>query len=138
MRFALLARTRQHGSSDTGTGAVPWRTALHLSVDLTHSQRGMFLGIVLLVATIMSLVLFFALGKADGYQRSAHLLVSYVEGGLHVAVLLAVALAALSMRRLGVDHGGCSGRSARRIEGRLPAAPACVAPVVWPIVDLAG
>lgn len=104
---------------------MPWRTALHLSVDLTHSQRGMFLGIVLLVATIMSLVLFFALGKADGYQRSAHLLVSYVEGGLHVAVLLAVTLAALSMRRLGVDHGGCAGAGSERGQqaARQPSAP---------------
>lgn len=88
----------------TGAGSVPWRTALHLSVDLTHSQRGMFLGIVLLVATIMSLVLFFALGEAQGYQRAAHTLVCYVEGSLHVMVILGVLLAAISMRRLDVDH----------------------------------
>lgn len=84
---------------------MPWRTAHHLSVDLTHSQRGMFLGIVLLVVTIMTLVLFFALGEADGYQRAAHTLVSYVEGALHVAIILAVALAAFSMRRLKVNQG---------------------------------
>ncbi|XP_034255670.1 proton channel OtopLc-like isoform X2 [Thrips palmi] len=88
----------------TGTGSVPWRTALHLSLDLTHSQRGMFLGIVLQVATIMSLVLFFALGEADGYQRAAHTLVCYVEGSLHVFVILGVVFATISMRRLGVDR----------------------------------
>ncbi|XP_052124231.1 proton channel OtopLc isoform X2 [Frankliniella occidentalis] len=104
------ARSPQHapstisGTGTGGTGTLPRRTALHLSVDLTHSQRGMFLGIVLAVATIMSLVLFFALGEADGYQRAAHMLVSYVEGGLHVAVILAVTTAAYSMRRLGVDR----------------------------------
>ena len=94
-----------HAGAGTGAGSVPWRTALLLSVDLTHSQCGMFLGIVLLVATIMSLVLFFALCEAQGYQRAAHTLVCYVEGSLHVMVILGVLLAAISMRRLDVDHG---------------------------------
>ncbi|KAJ1524760.1 hypothetical protein ONE63_009638 [Megalurothrips usitatus] len=104
--------------SDDGAGSVPWRTPLHLSVDLTHSQRGMFLGIVLLVATIMSLVLFFALGEADGYQRAAHALVSYVEGSLHVAVILGVGLAAFGMRRLGSDNGQRGGSEAGRAIGK--------------------
>lgn len=76
------------------------RSANHLSVDCTKAHKGLFAGIVVVVLTIISLILFFVLDEAPGFKAVGMLVVSVCELTLYIITTLAVLGAFYQMREL--------------------------------------
>lgn len=76
------------------------RSANHLSVDCTKAHKGLFAGIVVVVLTIISLILFFVLDEAPGFKAVGMLVVSVCELTLYLVTTLAVLAAFYQMRSL--------------------------------------
>ncbi|CAH2063371.1 unnamed protein product, partial [Iphiclides podalirius] len=87
----MLGVSSPHGS----------RTALHhFSVDCSHAHRGLFAGILLIVFTIISLIMFFVLAHNPKTMNEAIFEVNICESVLYSLTLLAVAGALKQMRVL--------------------------------------
>lgn len=71
-----------------------------LSVDCSKAHKGMFSGILVVVMTIISLIMYFVLKDEDVYKSKALLEVSIVELLLYFVTMLAVMLATYRMRDL--------------------------------------
>ncbi|KAE8743045.1 hypothetical protein FOCC_FOCC011368, partial [Frankliniella occidentalis] len=76
------------------------RSASHLSLDCTKAHKGLFAGIVVVVLTIISLILFFVLNEAPGFSDVAMHVVIVCELGLYVVTTLAVLMACYQIRAL--------------------------------------
>lgn len=71
-----------------------------LRVDCSKSSRGLFLGILILVGTIITMVVFFVLVKTPEYNRSAIMVEYLSEITLFTLSTIAVVIAATRMRYL--------------------------------------
>jgi type IV secretory pathway TraG/TraD family ATPase VirD4 len=76
------------------------KNAYHFSIDCSKAQRGMFAGIVVIVLTIISLIMYFVLHKNDEYVLLAIKEVTYYEILLYTVTGCAVLLAFFRMRDL--------------------------------------
>ncbi|XP_064609588.1 proton channel OtopLc-like [Liolophura sinensis] len=77
------------------------RAVVHrLRVDCSKSSRGLFLGILILVGTIITMVVFFVLVKTPTYNRSAIMVEYLSEITLFTLSTIAVVIAATRMRYL--------------------------------------
>nr|XP_032512340.1 proton channel OtopLc-like isoform X1 [Danaus plexippus plexippus] len=87
----MLGVSSPHGS----------HTALHhFSVDCSHAHRGLFSGILLIVLTIISLIMFFVLARAPDTVNDAIFEVNICELVLYTLTILASAAAFKQMRVL--------------------------------------
>ncbi|XP_068627746.1 proton channel OtopLc-like [Battus philenor] len=87
----MLGVSSPHGS----------RTALHhFSVDCSHAHRGLFAGILLIVITIISLIMFFVLAHNPMTINDAIFQVNICELVLYTLTLIACAAALKQMRVL--------------------------------------
>ncbi|XP_064608245.1 proton channel OtopLc-like isoform X2 [Liolophura sinensis] len=76
-------------------------TKLHrMSVDCSNSSRGLFLGIIVLVGTVITMVMFFVLIETRSHYESGILVESLTEIFLYLFSVVAVLLAAFRMRTL--------------------------------------
>ena len=96
-----------------GAGAVKKSmSSMNVVVDCRGATRGLFLGIFTLVATIISMIVFFVLVERLRYVRVAVAVVHATELSLHCLAAVAVMLAAYKMRDMRFDHrrprGGAS------------------------------
>lgn len=66
------------GDSDIST-YVARRVRHHYSVDCAHANRGLFMGILILVLTIISLILFFVLINNEAYKSLAIMEANIIE-----------------------------------------------------------
>ncbi|XP_050676973.1 proton channel OtopLc-like isoform X2 [Leptidea sinapis] len=77
------------------------RTALHhFSVDCSHAHRGLFAGILLIVITIISLIMFFVLASNPNTVNDAIFQVNICELILYTLSFIACAVALTQMRAL--------------------------------------
>ncbi|KAJ0179280.1 hypothetical protein K1T71_004992 [Dendrolimus kikuchii] len=87
----MLGVSSPHGS----------RVALHhFSVDCSHAHRGLFAGILLIVLTIISLIMFFVLASNPATVIDAIFEVNICELILYTLTILATAVALIQMRAL--------------------------------------
>ncbi|XP_026278087.1 proton channel OtopLc-like isoform X2 [Frankliniella occidentalis] len=92
-----------HGNRESREPESPHengRSASHLSLDCTKAHKGLFAGIVVVVLTIISLILFFVLNEAPGFSDVAMHVVIVCELGLYVVTTLAVLMACYQIRAL--------------------------------------
>lgn len=75
-------------------------TPYHFSIDCSKAQRGMFAGIVVIVLTIISLIMYFVLHDMNEYLELAIKEVTYYEILLYTITTIAVLLAFHRMRDL--------------------------------------
>lgn len=66
------------GDSDFST-YVARKARHHYSVDCAHANRGLFMGILILVLTIISLILFFVLINNEAYKSLAIMEANIIE-----------------------------------------------------------
>ena len=83
---------RQISESDKG--------AHQLSVDCSRAHRGMFSGILVIVLTIISIIMFYVLSEDPKYHSMATLEVSIAEIILYILATVGIVLAFLRMRDL--------------------------------------
>ncbi|ELT89103.1 hypothetical protein CAPTEDRAFT_165173 [Capitella teleta] len=76
---------------------------LRMSVDCAGANRGLFFGIFTLVATIISLIIFFVLVDIPHLQGSAVMVVHVSELTLYCLALIAVIVASVKIRQLRFD-----------------------------------
>ncbi|KAH9508243.1 hypothetical protein Btru_050594 [Bulinus truncatus] len=69
-----------------------------MSVDCTSSSRGLFLGILMMVGTIISIIAFYMLVNTEDMQMSAILMTHLSETFIYAVTLLAIILAAWKMK----------------------------------------
>ncbi|KAJ8984444.1 hypothetical protein NQ317_012508, partial [Molorchus minor] len=89
----------------------------HFTVDCSNAHRGLFAGIMVIVLTIISLIMFFVLANSSQNTEARHKMaefeVNLVELLLYIITTLAVLFAMLQMRKLKydrkIDHHGPSG-----------------------------
>ena len=94
------------GTSDSrgGVGVKKSMSSMHVVVDCGGATRGLFLGIFTLVATIISMIVFFVLVERPRYVHVAVAVVHAAELTLHCLAATAVLLAAYKMRDMKFDH----------------------------------
>lgn len=88
-------------------GGSPVNSNHHFTVDCSNAHRGLFAGIMVIVLTIISLIMFFVLAnqeKDDSKMKMAELEVTIVELILYIITILAVLIAMLQMRALKYDR----------------------------------
>ncbi|XP_067004627.1 proton channel OtopLc isoform X2 [Anabrus simplex] len=87
------------------------RSHHHFSVDCANAHKGLFGGILVLVLTIISLILFFVLNKQDDYRKAAIFEVNVCELVLYVVCTVAVMICMWQMRdlRFHKNIGGAHG-----------------------------
>ncbi|CAG7645684.1 unnamed protein product [Allacma fusca] len=93
----------QHGEMHMYPGAK--RSPHHYSVDCARANKGLFLGIFVLVLTIISLILFFVLITRPGYQALATLEVNITELVLYTTTTVAVLIGMCQVRELKYVRG---------------------------------
>lgn len=79
-----------------GHGGTPY----HFSIDCSKAQRGMFAGIVVIVLTIISLIMYFVLHDIEEYLQLAIKEVTYYEILLYSVTAVAVLVAFHRMKDL--------------------------------------
>lgn len=72
----------------------------HLSVDCSRAHRGMFAGILVIVLTIISLIMFFVLDEEKNYKSTAVIEMTYSEIVLYLVTCFAVLAALYKMQDL--------------------------------------
>lgn len=72
----------------------------HLSVDCSRAHRGMFAGILVIVLTIISLIMFFVLDEEKNYKSTAVIEMTYSEIVLYIVTATAVIAALYRMQDL--------------------------------------
>lgn len=70
------------GVSDISTIAA-FKVRHHYSVDCAHANRGLFMGILVLVLTILSLILFFVLINNVEYKDAAIIEANIIKLSIH-------------------------------------------------------
>lgn len=76
------------------------RNAHHFSVDCSRAHHGMFAGILVIVLTIISLIMFYVLSKVAQYRTLATLQITCCEIILYVVASMALFAAFAKMRYL--------------------------------------
>ncbi|XP_065574222.1 proton channel OtopLc-like isoform X2 [Artemia franciscana] len=79
------------------------RSRHHYSVDCSKANKGLFLGIFVLVGTIISLILFFALINRTEYIRMAILQVNFSRLAIYFVTIIATVAGMISIRKLRFD-----------------------------------
>nr|XP_045605705.1 uncharacterized protein LOC123762940 isoform X2 [Procambarus clarkii] len=87
------------GDSDIST-YVARKARHHYSVDCAHANRGLFMGILVLVLTIISLILFFVLINNDDYKSLAILEANIIELSVYGVATVTVVIGMVQMREL--------------------------------------
>nr|XP_053641592.1 proton channel OtopLc-like isoform X1 [Cherax quadricarinatus] len=87
------------GDSDIST-YVARKARHHYSVDCAHANRGLFMGILVLVLTIISLILFFVLINNEDYKSLAILEASIIELSVYGVATVTVVIGMIQMREL--------------------------------------
>ena len=75
------------------------RSPHHYSVDCTNANKGLFFGILVLVLTILSMILFFVLIHRDDYKNTAITIVHLAELILYMMTLIAVLIGIIQVSR---------------------------------------
>ena len=88
--------TREH--QDSIMGHHRHKDVRQLSVDCSKAHRGMFAGILVIVLTIISLIMFYVLKEEKLYKETAVIEVTYCEILLYSLTSIAVLLAMRQMR----------------------------------------
>jgi Otopetrin len=83
-----------------GAGGHAHKSAYHFSIDCSKAQRGMFAGIVVIVMTIISLIMYFVLHDIEEYVPMAIIEITYYEILLYTVTTGACLLAFFRMRDL--------------------------------------
>lgn len=91
----------------------------HFSVDCSNAHRGLFAGIMVIVLTIISLIMFFVLANEPGgtvedklmLKSMAEFEVNIVELVLYIITTIAVIVAMMQMRSLKYDRRKVGGKS---------------------------
>lgn len=83
-----------------GHGHSPGHAPYHFSIDCSKAQRGMFAGIVVIVLTIISLIMYFVLHDIEDYLQLAIKEVTYYEIMLYTVTTIAVLVAFHRMKDL--------------------------------------
>ncbi|XP_063224769.1 proton channel OtopLc-like [Bacillus rossius redtenbacheri] len=81
--------------------------AHHVRVDCASAHKGLFAGVLVLVLTIISLVMFFVLVEQPGLQRLAVLEVNLATLALYGLSVLATGLCAYRIKELRYDNNRC-------------------------------
>nr|CAD7452531.1 unnamed protein product [Timema tahoe] len=76
----------------------------HFTVDCTSAHKGLFSGILVLVLTIISLILFFVLNEDPQYKQTAVFEVNVCELVLYIISTIAVIVCMIQMRGLKYHH----------------------------------
>ncbi|XP_042217776.1 proton channel OtopLc-like isoform X2 [Homarus americanus] len=87
------------GDSDIST-YVARKARHHYSVDCAHANRGLFMGILVLVLTIISLILFFVLINNEDYKALAVLEANIIELSVYGVATVTVVIGMIQMREL--------------------------------------
>ena len=74
------------------------KDAHHFSIDCSRAHRGMFAGIIVIVLTIISLIMYFVLHEEPSYVNLAITEVTYYEIVLYTVCTVAVFYAMYQMR----------------------------------------
>ncbi|XP_071452999.1 proton channel OtopLc-like [Hetaerina americana] len=82
------------------TQTTTMTSSQHFSVDCASAHRGLFSGILVLVLTIISLIMFLVLEREPGYAHLAILEVNACEVSLYVLTTLATLVCAFQIRKL--------------------------------------
>jgi len=77
----------------------------HHTIDCGHTSRGLFLGILSLMAAIACLILFFFLTSENYYDTKATLLIHIYQIALYLTMTVLTVVALLKLRML--DHNDC-------------------------------
>ncbi|XP_063224770.1 proton channel OtopLc-like [Bacillus rossius redtenbacheri] len=109
-------RARQLGDAERGAFKVttePHQSLHHFTVDCTSAHKGLFSGVLVLVFTIISLILFFVLNNDPKYKYAAVFEVNVCELVLYIVCTVAVLLCMAQLRGLKYEktsgHGGGGG-----------------------------
>ncbi|XP_066985730.1 uncharacterized protein [Macrobrachium rosenbergii] len=87
------------GDSDIST-YIARKARHHYSVDCAHANRGLFMGILVLVLTIISLILFFVLINNEAYKEVAILEANIIELSVYGVSSITVIIGMIQMREL--------------------------------------
>ncbi|XP_068207939.1 uncharacterized protein [Palaemon carinicauda] len=87
------------GDSDIST-YIARKARHHYSVDCAHANRGLFMGILVLVLTIISLILFFVLINNEAYKELAILEANIIELSVYGVASVTVIIGMIQMREL--------------------------------------
>ncbi|KAG0729809.1 Proton channel OtopLc [Chionoecetes opilio] len=87
------------GDSDIST-YVARKARHHYSVDCAHANRGLFMGILILVLTIISLILFFVLINNEDYKSIAIMEGNIIELLVYGVATVTVVVGMIQMREL--------------------------------------
>lgn len=87
------------GDSDIST-YIARKARHHYSVDCAHASRGLFMGILVLVLTIISLILFFVLINNEAYKEVAVLEANIIELSVYGLASVTVIIGMVQMREL--------------------------------------
>ncbi|XP_069978970.1 proton channel OtopLc isoform X4 [Penaeus vannamei] len=87
------------GDSDIST-YVARKARHHYSVDCAHANRGLFMGILVLVLTIISLILFFVLINNEAYKDVAIMEANIIELSVYGVASVTVVIGMIQMREL--------------------------------------
>ncbi|KAK4311564.1 hypothetical protein Pmani_016929 [Petrolisthes manimaculis] len=87
------------GDSDIST-YVARKARHHYSVDCAHANRGLFMGILILVLTIISLILFFVLINNENYKSLAIIEANIIELSVYGVATVTVVIGMIQMREL--------------------------------------
>ncbi|XP_031341244.1 proton channel OtopLc-like isoform X2 [Photinus pyralis] len=104
-----LEKTHQHQQNPAGIFEHPHpKSSHHISIDCSNAHKGLFAGILVIVLTIISLIIFFVLNNENGITEQQKLLnraiakieVNVVEMILYLTSIFAVVLAMYRMKNL--------------------------------------
>uniref|UniRef100_A0A6A7FU69 Otopetrin-2-like isoform X2 n=1 Tax=Hirondellea gigas TaxID=1518452 RepID=A0A6A7FU69_9CRUS len=87
------------GDSDIST-FIARKARHHYSVDCAHATRGLFMGILVLVLTIISLILFFVLINNEEMKSVAVLEANIIELSVYSVAIVTVVIGMVQMREL--------------------------------------
>ncbi|KAK7074063.1 hypothetical protein SK128_007081 [Halocaridina rubra] len=87
------------GDSDIST-YIARKARHHYSVDCAHANRGLFMGILVLVLTIISLILFFVLINNEAYKEAAIMEANIIELSVYGVASVTVVIGMIQMREL--------------------------------------
>ena len=97
-KIKMQEPSRKHQDSDMGLHSH--KDVHQLSVDCSRAHRGMFAGILVIVLTIISLIMFFVLEEEKNFQSTAVMEVTYTECCLYIVTAIAVIAAMYKMQDL--------------------------------------
>ncbi|XP_065336190.1 proton channel OtopLc-like [Cloeon dipterum] len=89
---------------ESGLNLIYSRSMSQFSVDCTSAYKGLFVGIVLAVITIMSLIMFFELVYLPGYSYSAVIQVNILECALFFSGTIAALVLVVKIQRISVQN----------------------------------